>query len=207
MGQIPPNISIAAKGLFKRAPDPGQIAAKYLEATVTELALDGWDFQRVDAIGVKTSPGCIAGLFGARKQTTSTTSSPFVESEAVCGRKRAHLVVYSVALVRIYQRTASPELRSSCRFSPSCSNLAIRALLRWGFRRGFMLTAIRLWRCRPPFGGRSLSRMAVFVSFLGPRHLHRLERCEHDGAQVKARSPFLCSRNKVMSDAQRVKWI
>jgi hypothetical protein len=64
MVQIPPNITVAAKSLLGKAPDPSQVAAQYLEAIVNKMAADGWEFHRVDAIGVTTSPGCLAGLMG-----------------------------------------------------------------------------------------------------------------------------------------------
>ncbi|HEB87584.1 MAG TPA: DUF4177 domain-containing protein [Gammaproteobacteria bacterium] len=67
MIQIPPNIAIAAKKLLGRAPDPSSAAADYLESIVNEQAADGWEFWRVDTIGVRTSPGCIASIFGAKE--------------------------------------------------------------------------------------------------------------------------------------------
>jgi len=66
MVQIPRDISIAAKGMFKGAPDPSQIAAQYLENVVSTMSQQGWEFQRVDSIGVTTSPGCILSLFGVK---------------------------------------------------------------------------------------------------------------------------------------------
>jgi hypothetical protein len=64
MVQIPPNITVAAKSLLGKAPDPSQVAAQYLEAVVNRMAADGWAFHWVDAIGVTTTPGCLAGLLG-----------------------------------------------------------------------------------------------------------------------------------------------
>jgi hypothetical protein len=67
MVQIPPNLSAQAKGLFASAPDPSQLAAQYLEQQVGHMAQQGWEFYRVDPIGVRTAPGCLAGLFGAKE--------------------------------------------------------------------------------------------------------------------------------------------
>lgn len=60
MVQIPPQISVRQKDV------KGQEAALYLEQVVSEYAKSGWEFQRVDEIGVNQNPGCIAGLFGAK---------------------------------------------------------------------------------------------------------------------------------------------
>jgi hypothetical protein len=69
MVQIPPNVSLAAKSLLGRAPDPTQAAAQYLESVVNNMAREGWHFERVDEIGVQTSPGCLLRLFGASTTT------------------------------------------------------------------------------------------------------------------------------------------
>ncbi len=60
MVQVPPNIQIQAKNV------KGNEAASYLESIVASTAKDGWEFYRVDAIGVQETPGCIAGLLGAK---------------------------------------------------------------------------------------------------------------------------------------------
>jgi hypothetical protein len=60
MVQIPPNITV------KQA--TGSEAAFYLQRIVNDHASRGWEFVRVDTIGVNTPPGCLAGLFGG--QTT-----------------------------------------------------------------------------------------------------------------------------------------
>ena len=66
MVQIPPNIGASARSMLGRAPDPSEMAAAYLQGVVNEQAKDGWEFMRVDTIGVRTEPGCLAGLFGAK---------------------------------------------------------------------------------------------------------------------------------------------
>ncbi len=54
-----------------------------------------------------------------------------------------------VGLVRLYQRTLSRLLPSTCRFQPSCSQYAVEALERHGFWRGLGLSLRRLLRCHP----------------------------------------------------------
>ena len=66
MIQVPPNIAIAAKGMFKKAPDPTTVAADYLQAIVNNEAQQGWEFHRIDVIGVRSDPGCIASLLGQK---------------------------------------------------------------------------------------------------------------------------------------------
>jgi len=38
--------------------------ASYLEQLVNGRASEGWEFYRVDQIGILVPPGCLAGLFG-----------------------------------------------------------------------------------------------------------------------------------------------
>lgn len=54
-----------------------------------------------------------------------------------------------VGLVRLYQRTLSRLLPSTCRFQPSCSQYAVEAIERHGFWRGLGLSLRRLLRCHP----------------------------------------------------------
>ncbi len=60
MLQIPPQINISSRDAR------GQEAATYLESIVAKNATQGWEFYRVDSIGVEESPGCIASIFGAK---------------------------------------------------------------------------------------------------------------------------------------------
>jgi hypothetical protein len=60
MLQIPPEIYVKSGSL------KGQEASNYLQETVAKNTENGWEFYRVDAIGVKQRPGCMAALFGAR---------------------------------------------------------------------------------------------------------------------------------------------
>jgi uncharacterized protein len=52
-------------------------------------------------------------------------------------------------LVRSYKLAISPWLPPACRFEPSCSRYAEDALRAHGARRGVVLAARRLLRCRP----------------------------------------------------------
>lgn len=60
MVQVPPTI------LVKQKEHRGNEAAVYLQTVVSEHAEQGWEFQRVDAIGVQVQPGCLASLLGQR---------------------------------------------------------------------------------------------------------------------------------------------
>jgi putative membrane protein insertion efficiency factor len=52
-------------------------------------------------------------------------------------------------LIRLYQLTISPVLPPSCRFTPSCSQYTLEAVLRYGALKGGWLGARRLLRCHP----------------------------------------------------------
>jgi hypothetical protein len=65
MVQIPPNISVQAKNHI------GNEAASYLESVVNQMSEQGWEFLRVDEVGVQVRPGCLMSLLG--QSTTVTT--------------------------------------------------------------------------------------------------------------------------------------
>jgi len=62
MIQVPPEIVI------RPSQEQGGPAAAYLEKVVSEQARQGWEFYRVDAIGVRVEPGCLAALFGRKTE-------------------------------------------------------------------------------------------------------------------------------------------
>jgi hypothetical protein len=62
MVQMPPTIEL------KEPTSMRTIAATYLEKVVNENAKLGWEFYRVDPIGVRESPGCLWSLLGAPAQ-------------------------------------------------------------------------------------------------------------------------------------------
>lgn len=64
MIQIPPNISVQMKA------HKGNEAAAYLESVVNEYASQGWEFYRVDSIGVELQPGCFSALGGKKAESS-----------------------------------------------------------------------------------------------------------------------------------------
>lgn len=55
----------------------------------------------------------------------------------------------AVFLIMFYKAAISPLFPSSCRFVPTCSEYGLIAFKRYGFLKGFSLTAKRILRCRP----------------------------------------------------------
>ena len=62
MVQIPTNIAVQMKA------HKGNEAAAYLESVVNEYAEQGWEFFRVDSVGVQVQPGCFDALGGKSEQ-------------------------------------------------------------------------------------------------------------------------------------------
>lgn len=56
------------------------------------------------------------------------------------------------ALIRLYQQWVSVRMPGVCRFQPTCSEYAVRAIRRHGPGRGGWLSIKRLARCHP-WGG------------------------------------------------------
>lgn len=59
------------------------------------------------------------------------------------------LAIVVRAAIRGYQIAISPLLPPSCRFSPTCSHYALRAIERHGLAKGGWLAIKRLARCHP----------------------------------------------------------
>jgi uncharacterized protein len=63
-----------------------------------------------------------------------------------------------IGAVHVYQSLVSPQLTGHirCRFQPTCSRYSVEAVQKYGLRKGLVLTASRLWRCRRrvPLGSR-----------------------------------------------------
>lgn len=57
--------------------------------------------------------------------------------------------VVLIFLIRGYRLLISPILPPSCRFTPTCSEYAVKAIERYGALRGVYLGARRLLRCHP----------------------------------------------------------
>jgi putative membrane protein insertion efficiency factor len=53
------------------------------------------------------------------------------------------------APIVVYQRVVSPGLPRRCRYEPTCSRYAARAIGEYGILRGLVLAAWRLLRCNP----------------------------------------------------------
>ena len=58
-----------------------------------------------------------------------------------------------IFLIKIYQRTLSRVLPSSCRFYPSCSEYGVQAIQKHGVFKGGWLTIKRIGRCQPFHSG------------------------------------------------------
>ncbi len=53
------------------------------------------------------------------------------------------------APILLYQRVISPALPRRCRYEPTCSAYAVRALQQFGILRGLVLASWRVLRCNP----------------------------------------------------------
>ena len=54
-----------------------------------------------------------------------------------------------MVMLRFYKRFVSPFLPPACRFSPTCSEYAMGAVVEWGPARGSWMAMLRLLRCHP----------------------------------------------------------
>ncbi|MCU8032724.1 MULTISPECIES: hypothetical protein [unclassified Shewanella] len=64
MVQIPANITVQMKA------HKGNEAAAYMEQVVNQWAADGWEFYRVDAVGVTLQPGCGGATSGKNAESS-----------------------------------------------------------------------------------------------------------------------------------------
>ena len=69
-------------------------------------------------------------------------------------RKAAYIVKripssIAIFFILFYRCIISPLFPGCCRFTPTCSQYGIIAFKKYGFRKGFVLTAKRVLRCRP----------------------------------------------------------
>ena len=55
----------------------------------------------------------------------------------------------ALVAIRAYQRVISPALPRRCKYEPTCSAYAARAIEEFGILRGLVLAAWRLLRCNP----------------------------------------------------------
>lgn len=71
----------------------------------------------------------------------------------------------TVLPIRLYQATLSKILPRSCIYEPSCSAYAAESIARFGFFRGVVLGATRVFRCNSAFftgGGDPVPRRFSF---------------------------------------------
>jgi putative membrane protein insertion efficiency factor len=54
-----------------------------------------------------------------------------------------------LAPVVVYQRLISPALPRRCKYEPTCSRYAVRAIGEYGILRGLVLATWRVLRCNP----------------------------------------------------------
>ncbi|MBX7109945.1 MAG: membrane protein insertion efficiency factor YidD [Chitinophagales bacterium] len=57
-----------------------------------------------------------------------------------------------IGLVRFYQRAVSPWLLPACRYTPTCSQYAVEAIVKYGPFKGGWMALKRLVSCNP-WGG------------------------------------------------------
>lgn len=62
---------------------------------------------------------------------------------------KAIAVLLIIALIRTYQRLVPHAAKRSCLLEPHCSEYAVLALRKYGFRKGFLLSVERIARCKP----------------------------------------------------------
>jgi uncharacterized protein len=55
----------------------------------------------------------------------------------------------ALAALAAYRRWISPAMPRRCRYEPTCSDYATRAIRRFGAPRGVLLASWRLLRCNP----------------------------------------------------------
>ena len=84
---------------------------------------------------------------------TSNTSSPLHGgTEGGLGRGRLFLRKFFLLPVYFYRVFISPLTPPSCRFTPTCSQYMVEAVLKYGIFKGGWLGIKRILRCHP-WGG------------------------------------------------------
>ena len=72
--------------------------------------------------------------------------------EKIKGVVRKILISPFIFLIRFYQVCISPLKQPCCRFTPTCSQVALQAFRKHGPIKGLYLTVRRILRCHP-WGG------------------------------------------------------
>jgi len=71
------------------------------------------------------------------------------DNRLTSGRAMNPLQRLLVGAIRLYQVALSPYFGSQCRFSPTCSEYARQAVVRYGALKGGWLAIRRIGRCHP----------------------------------------------------------
>lgn len=71
MVQIPSNFAA------KQGQTVGTEIANYVQEWANKLATQGWEFYRIDSMGMTEVPGCLAGLFGGQANHTQYSIMTF----------------------------------------------------------------------------------------------------------------------------------
>ena len=61
---------------------------------------------------------------------------------------------FLIGLVLLYKAFAPMSIRDKCRFEPTCSTYMIMALKKYGLIIGLVKGICRIFRCKPPNGGK-----------------------------------------------------
>lgn len=86
-----------------------------------------------------------------RRLTGTTSGDSLIDSLPL--PRRPYRTRVAVSMLRLYRRMAPRALRNRCVFEPSCSHYSELAFRQKGIWRGFVLTIMRLRRCRAGCGG------------------------------------------------------
>jgi putative membrane protein insertion efficiency factor len=66
------------------------------------------------------------------------------------GNDQESMLVRGVtAVIRFYQRYISPLFPATCIYTPTCSEYARQAIVKYGFGKGSLLAIRRILRCHP----------------------------------------------------------
>ena len=83
---------------------------------------------------------------------------------------------YLIWFIRLYQSSAPPHIRLTCRYEPSCSEYSIMSLRKYGVIVGLLMTIERLSRCGNAEGGSDYPDLMNLSNFF-----HSLKLCLRGG--------------------------
>lgn len=63
------------------------------------------------------------------------------------------MVRLSIGFIHLYRFIAPKRVRRACLFKPTCSEYAVLALKKFGFRKGWSMAFKRISNCKQPNGG------------------------------------------------------